>query len=135
MNDARSFVRACTSAALALVFAVELLGVPRLTNEPTGFETTARRLDLLLARGDFAEALQMAGQMRAQWPGAIADRQLARALAGLGRNDEEAEAWLEFLRHSPVVADACLRLSELGKDRMSERCIGDTFEPGKTAAQ
>jgi predicted Zn-dependent protease len=98
---------------MALLFALELFGVPSCTTG-TPLEAEMRRTDALLAEGRSTEALSVLLLLRDAHPTeALLDRQVARAYAGLNRPTEEAEAWEAFLRKSPAPADACLRLGEL----------------------
>ncbi len=116
------FRPAVGAAALAVLFALNLFGVPRFRSDG-GYEPAARHLDQLLAEHRYTEALPAARESQRRWPDEpLADRQLARTFAGLKRADDEAEAWLQFLRRSPVVGDACARLSELGRS-LPVRCL------------
>jgi tetratricopeptide (TPR) repeat protein len=102
------------AAALVAAFGVELLGVPSCSVASDASALALRRVDRLVARGQFAEALPLALDNRARYPteGAAA-WQLARVYEGLGTPGEEAAAWEVYLRQAEPAGDVCLRLSDV----------------------
>ena len=103
---------ALVPAGMALLLAVELLGVPSCTGAAP-VETELRRTDALIAEGQPDDALTILLPLAEAQPAEfLVDRQIARAYAALGRPDREADAWEAFLRKSPAPGDGCVRLGQ-----------------------
>jgi tetratricopeptide (TPR) repeat protein len=106
--------QAVAAAVVAAAFGVVLLGVPSCSTASRASARPMRRVDTLLARGQFFEALPLALDNRQHYPAeSAAAWQVARAYEGLGTPSEEAAAWEAYLRLAPPTGDVCLRLSEV----------------------
>ena len=104
---------ALVPAGMALLLALELLGVPSCTGAAP-VETELRRTDALIAEGQPDDALTILLPLAESQPAEfLLDRQLARAYAALGRPEREADAWEAFLRKSPAPGDGCVRLGQV----------------------
>ena len=111
MKPARQAVAA---AGVAAAFGMVLLGAPSCSTASSASARPLRRVDGLLAHGQFSEALTLALENRRRSPGeSVAAWQVARAYEGLGAARDEAAAWEEYLRLAPPIGDVCLRLSDV----------------------
>jgi predicted Zn-dependent protease len=102
------------AVAMIAVFGFVLLGVPSCWQTTDASAAALDRVDRLLARGQFSEALPLALENHSRYPdeGAAA-WQIARVYAGLGTPVEEAGAWEAYLRLAPPTTDVCIRLSDV----------------------
>jgi tetratricopeptide (TPR) repeat protein len=108
---------AIAAVVLTAVFGVVLLGMPSCSTVPAVSAEALRRVDRLLARAQFSEALPLALENRQRYPGETAAAwQVARAYQGLRRPADEAAAWEAYLLHSPPTNDVCLRLSDVYRE-------------------
>ena len=106
--------QAVSAAVVAAAFGVVLLGVPSCSTVSSASARPMRRVDALLARGQFREALPLALDNRQRHPAeSAAAWQVARAYEGLGAARDEAAAWEAYLRLEPPTGDVCLRLSDV----------------------
>lgn len=100
--------------ALIAAFGVELLGVPSCSVASNAAAPALRRVDRLVARGQFVAALPLALDNRIRYPAeGAAAWQVARVYEGLGTLADEAAAWEVYLRQSSAAGDVCLRLSDV----------------------
>lgn len=105
---------ALAAAVMTATFGVVLLGTPSCSTASSASALPLRRVDVLLAREQFAEALPLALDNRRVYPGeSAAAWQVARAYQGLGAPGDEAAAWETYLRLSPPTGAVCLRLSDV----------------------
>jgi tetratricopeptide (TPR) repeat protein len=105
---------AIVAVAMIAAFGVQLLGVPSCAVASNASAPALRRVDRLLASGQFAAALPLALENRTRYPTENAAAwQVARVYQGLGMLADEAAAWEVYLRQSPATGDVCPRLSDV----------------------
>jgi tetratricopeptide (TPR) repeat protein len=105
---------AIAAAVMIAAFGIELLGVPGCSIAADQPASALRRVERLIAARQFADALPLALENRARYPGdPTAAWHVARVYEGLQRPSDEAAAWETYLHNAPPTATVCMRVSEL----------------------